>query len=372
MTVRFSNLTAQYLSVKDEFDHSLVEILLSGEFIGGRHVREFEVSFAEFVGVESCIGVANGTDALEIILEGALPKGSRVGVPANSFIATAEAVSRTGNTPVLLDVDETFNLSLASVSQAIEHKFVDAIIIVHLFGRPVSEDVISFLERSNLPFFEDCAQAHGAQVGGRNIGGIGVASSFSFFPGKNLGAFGDAGAICTSNAELAETFRRIRNHGRLGKFDHELIGRNSRLDAIQAAILRAKLSRLDEWTEARRANASLYRELLKENREVSVPLADELKMRSVYHHFVIRSQNRSGLINHLNGLGIETGIHYPETISNSQAYQNLPRPLTTKNADAFSKEILSLPIGEHLTPAEIRLVANEINEFTANSVGGRD
>lgn len=364
MNVRFSDLPAQYLQVKDRVDSDLAEILNSGGFIGGKYVDQFERDFAVYTGVSTAVAVGNGTDALEIILEGSLPKGSMVALPANSFIATAEAVSRSGHIPYLLDVDESYNISPLSAEQALRSVKLDAVILVHLFGRPVSESVIQIFKSHDVKIFEDCAQAHGAMLSGRMVGSIGEAAAFSFFPGKNLGAFGDAGGICTSSNELSARFRRVRNHGRLSKYDHEIIGRNSRMDSIQAAVLSAKLTLLGSWNDARRKNAEIYRRELSNLPNVILPLEDEDGMHSVYHHFVIRTSSRDELKQFLSQQGIETGIHYPDAISETPAYASRVGSSDLSNSERFSKSILSLPIAEHLSEAEITFVSEKIREFS--------
>lgn len=363
MQVKFSNLPAQYEGVKAEIDSGFEDITRTGAFIGGPSVESFEKDFAAYIGVEHCIGVANGTDALEIILEGSLRPGSVVGVPANTFIATAEAVVRAGHKLYLLDVDETYNLSLASVNRALNDNALDAIVLVHLYGRPVESHIISKLEAAGIAIFEDCAQAHGAKVEGIQAGALGQASAFSFFPGKNLGAFGDAGAICTSDGELAEKFRRLKNHGRLSKFDHDIVGRNSRMDAIQAVVLGAKLRLLDGWNHRRRANAQIYKELLGGLHTVKLQSEYNESLIHVYHHFVVRTMARDGLRDFLTSNGIESGIHYPQTIAQIGAFRGRalgPLPVT---ANSFSSQILSLPVAEHLGRREIEYVCHKVIQF---------
>lgn len=370
LLVKFSNLPAQYEKVRSKIDSGVEKIFETGAFIGGGAVSNFERDFAAYIGVNHCISVGNGTDALEIILEGSLRPGSVVGVPANSFIATAEAVIRAGHKVYLLDVDETYNLALDSLNKALEDKALDAVVIVHLYGRPVGPQVLNRLLEADVLIFEDCAQAHGASICGVRAGALGSASAFSFFPGKNLGAFGDAGAICTSDFELAERFRRLKNHGRLSKFDHEIVGRNSRMDAIHAVVLGAKLEVLDEWNNQRRLNASIYRERLEGLETIKLPAKDRDTEHSVYHHFVVRTKLRDSLQEFLKCNGIETGVHYPQSIHQTRALQGEtlgPDPVT---ANSFSSQILSLPVAEHLGRPEIEYVSIKIMEFERN-VGGQ-
>lgn len=369
LRVKFSNLPAQYERVRSKVDPAIAEIIRAGSFIGGHAVQSFERSFAEYVGLSQCIGVGNGTDALEVILEVSLRPGSVVGVPANSFVATAEAVTRAGHQVYMLDVDETFNVSIDSVNQALKANALDGVVIVHLFGRPVDSHVISRLIDAGIPIFEDCAQAHGATISGIRVGALGVASAFSFFPGKNLGAFGDAGAICTSDDELADSFRRLKNHGRLSKFDHDFIGRNSRMDAIQAVVLGAKLEVLDEWNDQRRHNASIYRKRLEGLGTIRLPVEDGDTGYSVYHHFVVRTEWRDMLQDFLKSNGIDSGIHYPESIHQTVAYRGKTLGPEPVNANFFSSQILSLPVAEHLGAREINYVCAKIIEFDRDMSG---
>ncbi|WP_306532889.1 DegT/DnrJ/EryC1/StrS aminotransferase family protein [Geobacter sp.] len=364
MPVKFLDLYSQYLTVKDEMDAAIASVIKESAFIGGKHVAEFEADFAAFHRVAHCVGVGNGTDALEIGIEACdLPGGSEIIVPGNSFIATAEAVTRSGHRVVFADVDPgSYTLTADAVTAKLSRNTA-AIIAVHLYGHPCDMDPLMNICRANgLKLIEDCAQAHGAEYKGRRIGGIGDIAAFSFYPGKNLGAYGDAGAITTQDEELALRARKIANHGRIAKYDHEFEGRNSRMDGLQAAILNVKLSRLEEWTARRIQVADYY---LQHLAGISGLILPERKAwaRQVYHLFVIRTQRRDALKAFLAEQGIETGIHYPIALPKLAAYAYLGAP----DAGAFYNQtdsmLLSLPIGEHIADEQAGRVVAAIREF---------
>ena len=287
--IKFLDLHAQYLGIKDEMDAAIAGVIADSAYIGGERVKKFEADFAAYIGAKHCIGVGNGTDALEIILSSlGLPKGSKVIVPANSFIATSEAVTNAGFEVIFADVKEDYTIKLEMVEG------VKAVICVHLYGLPCDMDEITaFCAKHSLALIEDCAQAHGAQYKGQKVGTFGNAASFSFYPGKNLGAYGDGGAITTNDDALAKKMRMTANHGRTGKYDHEFEGRNSRLDGLQAAVLGVKLPHLDSWLERRNSIAGVYlRELA--GTPLELPRAYDDR-RHVWHLFVIRTDRRDEL-----------------------------------------------------------------------------
>ena len=366
MTIQLVDLRKQYDSIKTEIDAAISEVLSKTSFIGGSYVKAFEDAFASFCGVRHCIGVGNGTDALFIALRCmGIGSGDEVIVPANSFIATAEAVTQTGARVVFADIDPlTYNVEAKRIEKKISQK-TKAIIPVHLYGQPADMDPILALARQHgLKVIEDAAQAHDAEYRGRRVGSIGDCACFSFYPGKNLGAFGDAGAIVTSDDRLARNARMFANHGRIDKYDHELEGINSRLDALQAAILTVKLKQLPRWSEARRRNAYLYTRLLAEAGFATPREIDGV--RAVYHLYVIRvpANLRGALQAHLQSRGISTGIHYPIALPNLKAYSYL-----NHSADAFpeatkaSREILSLPMYPELREDEIDYIRQAIDAF---------
>lgn len=362
--IKFLDLHAQYETIATEIDQAIASAIRRAAFIGGEDVAAFEREFAAFQQVEHCIGVANGTDAIEILLEAfAFPAGSEVIVPANSFIATSEAVTRMGHRVVFADVEpSTYTLDPEDVRRRITPR-TRAIIAVHLYGQPCDMSALrAIAEEHGLKLIEDAAQAHGAEYGGRRVGGLGDGATFSFYPGKNLGAYGDAGAITTQDAAIALKCRMIANHGRTGKYDHRFEGRNSRLDGLQAAILRVKLAHLPEWLEQRRRVAAAYGEALSGIKGIELPITAAGRLHA-YHLYVIRTDRRDELAAHLQQAGIQTGIHYPIALPKLAAYAYLNQadaPLFANRADST---LLSLPIGEHLTEEDARTVASTIRTF---------
>jgi dTDP-4-amino-4,6-dideoxygalactose transaminase len=370
MRVPFVDLAAQYRSIQAEIDPAISEVISETAFIGGKFVRRFEESFASFCGADHCIGVGNGTDAIFIALRAAgIGPGDEVITAANSFIATAEAITMTGARVVFVDCDPaTYNLDVIKVPGAVTAK-TKAIVPVHLYGQPADmESLKAIADRYGLLVVEDAAQAHGAELKGRRTGTFGQMGCFSFYPGKNLGAYGDAGAIITSDAGLAKECRMIANHGRIDKYDHDFEGVNSRLDGLQAAVLQVKLHHLEEWTEGRRAAADRYNELLR-NSGVITP-AEAEGCRHVYHLYVVRVANRDAVREKLKAAGIETGVHYPIALPNLRAYAYLAhRPEDFPAATACSREILSLPMFPELSDEQIQYVCRELANAVRESGG---
>ena len=276
--VKFLDLKSQYYSIKSEIDKAIQNVIENSAFIGGEHVAQFEDSFSNYVGAGYCVGVGNGTDALEIAIEALdMPIGSEIIVPANSFIASSEAVTRSGHKVIFVDIDtESYVVSIEDLKKRITPK-TKAIMAVHLYGHPCDMDELAKIAKEyNLYIIEDCAQAHGAEYKGKRVGGIGDIATFSFYPGKNLGAYGDGGVITTNNLELSVQCRKIANHGRIAKYDHEFEGRNSRLDAIQAAILSVKLKYLDSWIERRVQVAEQYLQGLDSIDNITLPIKKKM------------------------------------------------------------------------------------------------
>jgi dTDP-4-amino-4,6-dideoxygalactose transaminase len=365
--IKFLDLAAQYESLKTEIDSAIANVIQDTAFIGGKYVKKFEQEFADYIGAKFCIGVANGTDALEIAIEAAqFPPGSEIIVPGNSFIASSEAITRCGHKVVFADVDHgCYTLTAETVRSKITDR-TKAIIAVHIYGHPC--DMNALLEICNeggLILIEDCAQAHGAQYMKQSVGTFGHFAAFSFYPGKNLGAYGDAGALTTQDEELATRSRKIANHGRITKYDHEFEGRNSRLDGLQAAILSAKLPHLESWTQHRIKIANYYLVQLADIEGLILP---ERKpwARQVYHLFVVRSNRRDELKNYLAERGIETGVHYPIALPKLNAYSYLGVP----DNDAFYNQtdtaLLSLPIGEHIDMDMAGEVVSVVRNFFAS------
>lgn len=362
MHIRFLDLYKQHEAIKPELDDAIQRVIDESAFIGGRFVREFENSYAAYLNVQQCIGVGNGTDALEIALEAlALPSGSEVIVPANSFIATSEAVTRAGHRVVFCDVDP-ISLTLAP-EELLRHitPRTRAVIAVHLYGHPCDmASIMATAKAHDLWVIEDCAQAHGAEFQGNKAGTLGHIGTFSFFPGKNLGSLGDAGAIVTNSDELAHRCRMIANHGRQEKYEHIFEGRNSRLDGIQAAVLCVKLKYLDRWTDQRIDHAGHYHELLTLCPGIVLPEVHP-QCKHVYHLYVIRVPDRDNLRKSLSANGIETGIHYPVPLHRQPAYHHLGLPEgSLPVAEEASRTILSLPIYPEMTNEQIEAVCEII------------
>lgn len=361
--VKFLDLKKQYLSIKEEIDAAIEEVVSTTAFVGGTHVADFEKAFANYQGVSSCLGVGNGTDALEIGIEALnLPENSEILVPANSFIASAEAVTRTGHQVVFCDCNpRNYTLDIKDARRRIG-KNTRAIMAVHLYGHPCDMDgVLALAQEFGLKVIEDCAQAHGAMFNGVSVGGFGDFGSFSFYPGKNLGAYGDGGAIVSHDNRLIERCRMIANHGQLEKFEHEIPGRNSRLDGLQAAILSVKLRHLDAWIDRRNAIANRYRSSLSEVNEILLP-AQEGEVRHAYHLFVIRTSKRDSLRETLTQYEIQTGLHYPTSLPKLRAYLHLGQDQESMQANQMDKNLLSLPMGEHLEDAEVDQVIDALKK----------
>lgn len=365
MQIPFVDLKAQYQSIKDEIDTAIQQVINDTAFIGGKYVKKFEEEFAAFIGTEYCIGCANGTDALQITLKAlGIGQGDEVIVPANSFIATSEAVTAAGAQVVFCDVDnETNNLNPALLEQKVT-AHTKAVIAVHLYGHPADVDAIVEIARiHNLKIIEDAAQAHGAVYKGRKIGTLADAACFSFYPGKNLGAYGDGGAMVTNDQNLAKKMRMWANHGRLEKYNHEFEAYNSRLDGLQAAILSVKLNYLENWTKQRREIASFYTKELAAISDIILP-AEENSVESVYHLYVIKTRQRDQLQKYLKDRGIASGIHYPIGLPFLKAYEYLGHkpddfPVTASN----QHKLLSLPMFAELSEEQRAYIVKHIKKF---------
>lgn len=362
--VPFLDLRAPYLELQDEIDDAIGHVLGRGSFILGKEVDAFEHAFASYLGVHHCIGVGSGLDALHIAIRalGAGP-GDEVLVPANTYIATWLAVSYAGAVPVPIEPDtRTYTIDPDRIEAAITPR-TRGIIPVHLYGQSADMDpIFEIAHRRGLWILEDAAQAHGARYKGIRVGGLGDAAGFSFYPGKNLGAFGDAGAITTNNDEVADRVRVLRNYGSRVKYFNEVRGFNSRLDEIQAAVLRIKLAHLDNWNARRRAIATRYASSL-QGMELVLPFTS-IWNEHIYHLFVVRTQHRDALQEHLKARGIATLIHYPvpphlQTAYGDLGYSDGSLPI----AEAMHREVLSLPIGPHLSPDDVEAVIQAVREF---------
>lgn len=365
MKVPFLDLKAQYQSIGEEVREAVQRVMEQTAFAGGPFVEQFEKEFAAFCGCEYALGVSSGTSALWLALKALnVGPGDEVITVPNSFIATAEAISFCGATPVFVDVDErTYTMDPALVEQAIT-KRTKAIIPVHLFGQMADMDPIMEVAREHgLYVVEDACQAHGAEYKGRKAGSIGDAGCFSFYPGKNLGAYGEAGAVVTNNRGLAERIRMLRDHGQAKKYYHRLLGWNDRMDGIQAAVLSVKLRYLPEWNRARHAHAATYQRLLSGNIALSIPYEAPYGQH-VYHVYAIRTEQRDAMLEYLAKRDIACGIHYPVPIHLQEAYRFLglgegSYPV----AERCARQFLSLPMYPELTRQQIEYVARAIELF---------
>lgn len=371
MKVPFVDLAAQHAEIADEVRAGIEDVFARTAFVGGPEVSHFEREYAQYVGARHCVGVANGTDALELALRAVgVRAGGEVVLPANTFIATAEAVSRIGAVPVLVDVDdEHLLIDPAAVERAITPR-TQAVVPVHLFGQaaPV-EAVQQVCADAGVPVVEDAAQSQGARRHGRPAGSLGAAAGTSFYPGKNLGAAGDAGAVTTDDEAVAEQVRVLGAHGSPVKYVHDVIGVNSRLDTLQAVYLRAKLSRLEKWNELRRRAADGYAELLAGVPGVRAP-GTAPGNEHVWHLYVVRVADRDRVLDGLGELGIGAGIHYPTPVHLTKAYQGLGLGAGSfPVAEAAAREILSLPMHPHLTPEQQQHVVGALERLVSGNGG---
>jgi dTDP-4-amino-4,6-dideoxygalactose transaminase len=360
--VPFVDLRAHYSAIQHEVRPVIDEVLSSAQFVGGRYVERFEQEFAAYVGAKNAIGVGSGTSALEVSLKAiGVGVGDEVVVPANTFIATAEAVSNVGAIPVFADIEpQTFHINALSVEQVLTDR-TRCVIPVHLYGRAVDMTKLEELAKTHhFEIIEDAAQAHGAQRNGVRVGGSGRVTCFSFYPGKNLGAYGDGGMITTDDPNIAAKLRLLRDHGSPAKYEHSIVGTNSRLDAIQAAVLSVKLRHLDEWNDMRRKHAGRYMQLL-EGADLTLPRMGQDR-EHVFHLFVLRVRERNDMRAWLRGQGIEAGVHYPVPLHLTPAYQALGYPGngTFPISEAAAQEILSLPMFPELTSEQLSRTAEAV------------
>jgi len=364
--IPFGDLRLQYQAIKVELDNAVQSVLDSGWFILGKNVAAFESEFAAYCGAAFAVGVGNGTEALQLALMACgVGPGDEVITAPNSATFTALAITAVGAVPTFVDIHpEAYNIDPQRLEEAIGAR-TKAIMPVHLYGQPADMDpILDIARRHNLFVIEDAAQAHGALYKGRHVGTLGDVGCFSFYPSKNLGAFGDGGMVVTNNPEIADKVRMLRNGGQKSRYDHQLLGMNSRLDELQAAILRVKLRYLDKWNERRRHIAALYTALLGDSTvepPVEMPYA-----KHVYHLYVIRCKERAALQKYLAEQGVETAIHYPTPIHLQKAYRwlNLGRG-SFPIAEQYAEEVLSLPIYPELTDAKVRQIATYIRDWRA-------
>lgn len=362
MLIPFLNLRRLNKSIESSLYEAFSRVMDSGIFIMGRELESFESEFATYCGVKHCVGVGNGLDALTLILQAYdIGPGDEVLVPANTFIATWLSVSRCGARPVPIEPRlDTFNIDPHKVYSAITPK-TRAIIAVHLYGQPADMDALNQIAlECGLIVIEDAAQAHGARYKGRSTGSLSNSAAASFYPGKNLGALGDGGAVLTDDDHHAELVKKLRNYGSKSKYLHEVIGSNTRLDEMQAAFLRVKLSVLDQWNASRASIASQYANLLAEI-DIDLPIVAE-DLKPVWHQFVIRTRERAKLQFHLEKMGISTLIHYPIPPYKQDCYRHIDEA-SFPISNQLSNEVLSLPISPDLSNDEVEYVASKIREF---------
>lgn len=364
MNIPLLDLKGQYHAIKDEIDAAIQGVLENGQFILGPQVKALEHDIASYAGVPYAIGVGNGTDALVIALRACgIGPGDEVITSPFTFFASAESISAVGAKPVFADIDpDTFNMDVSKIEQAITPR-TRAIIPVHLFGQIADMDAIMYIaKKHDLMVIEDACQAMGAEYKGMKAGSFGHAACFSFFPTKNLGTYGDGGMIVTRDADIDKKARMLRAHGSVKKYYHEMIGYNSRLDELHAAILNVKFKYLDQWNDMRRHNAALYDELLKDSGVVTPYAAPYAK--HIYHQYVVQCDDRDGLTEALKAEGISTGVYYPLPLHLQDAYKGLGyKRGDMPYAEAACNRVLALPMYPELEPAQIKYVADAIKNY---------
>lgn len=363
--VPFADLHAQYLTIKAEIDAAIADVIRTSGFIRGPYVDKFEAAFADMMNAKHCVSCANGTDSLYIAMHAlGVKPGDEVIAPAHSWISTTETITQAGGKVVFCDTDPaTHTIDVSKLPALVTPRTV-GIIPVHIYGQPADMDpIMSIAHQHGLWVVEDCAQAHLARYKGQMVGTFGNAASFSFYPGKNLGAMGDAGAVITNDSELARRMTMFARHGGLTKGDHQIEGINSRLDGLQAAILSVKLPHLLQWTRRRQEIAGNYQDLLAGVAGVTLPTVAEGR-EPVWHLYVIRHERRDALASHLQSLGIHTAINYPVALPFLPAYRGLGHgEADFPNAHRDQSRILSLPIFPEMTPAQMHAVAAGIRSF---------
>jgi len=365
MKVPVLDLKAEYAELRDEILPALERVCESSAFVLGPEVEAFEREFADFCGVKHCVALSTGTAALHLgLLALGVQPGDEVITSPNTFLATAEAITYCGAVPFFVDIDPaTGNLDPNLIERAVSPR-TRAILPIHLYGRPADMDAIrEVASRHSLRILEDAAQAHGARYRGRRVGGIGHAAAFSFYPTKNLGAYGEGGALTTDDDQIAKFVRAARNHGQTARYEHEFVGYNNRLQGFQGAVLRIKLRRLYAWTQRRQEIAHAYRKSLAGAR-VEMPV-DDPRDECVYHQFVIYTDNRNAVVSQLAAREIETVIHYPKPVHLQPAYSSLGLPPgTLPKVERACDRVLSLPVHPWLTNEQVNYVANAVREVT--------
>jgi len=364
VNIPFIDLKAQYLTIKDEIDQAIKAVIEKSAFAAGPFVKSFEGHFADRHQAKYCVGVNSGTSALHISMWAlGLGPGDEVIVPTNTFFASAEAVSLCGAIPVFVDCEPLyFNIDPRQIEKAISRK-TKAILPVHLYGQAAGmEEITAIAHKHRLLVIEDCAQAHLTEYKKKMVGTFGMCGCFSFYPGKNLGAYGEGGAVLTNDESLCKKIQALRDHGSSQKYYHDYVGHNYRMEGIQGAVLDVKLKHLEDWTQKRRRNADLYRKYLSGIKEVEFP-QEMPDGRHVYHLFVVKVTQRTELIEYLKINGISTGIHYPVPCHLQKAYAHLPQKTTLPISEKLADNILSLPMFAELSEDDIRYVCEKIKDF---------
>ncbi|MGD9153205.1 MAG: DegT/DnrJ/EryC1/StrS family aminotransferase [Gammaproteobacteria bacterium] len=365
MKIPIVDLNAQHQQIQNELEKAIDCVIKKGDFISGDLINKFEENFARFCNVKYAVGCSSGTSALHLaLLSCGIKAGDEVITTPHTFIATAEAISQVGAKPIFVDINaQTFNIDPNKIEQAITKK-TKAIIPVHLYGQCADmQPIIKIAKKYKLKIIEDAAQAHGASYNHQNAGSFGDTACFSFYPGKNLGAFGDAGIVVTNNKALAEKMRVLANHGRKAKYEHSILGYNYRLDTIQAAILNIKLKHLSKWNKARKRIAEVYNKKLASILELSLPTVQN-NNEHVYHLYVIKTKQRNKLQKYLSQKGIATGIHYPIPLHLQKAYSFLGHKKGDfPEAEKIAKQILSLPMHPYLNQQQQSFIVKNINHF---------
>lgn len=360
--IPFLDLQAQYQSIREEIDSAISQVISASAFIGGPFLNAFEEDFRRYCGTAEAVGVSNGTDAVRLaLLACGVGPGDEVITVPNTFIATTEAVTMIGAKIKFVDVESTtLNMDPRQLERAVTNR-TKAILPVHLYGRPADMDpILAVARKRDLKVVSDAAQAHGAMYRSRGIGTMGDAATFSFYPGKNLGAYGDAGAVVTNDPEIARRVRLLRDHGRTRKYEHELEGFNCRMDGLQGAILSVKLRHLERWTDLRRRHAARYSSLLQGIASLRTPL-EASDSKAVYHIYAIETERRDEIQHFLRSQHIETGIHYPIPLHLQPAYSYLRLGRGSfPVAESLAERMLSLPIFPEMTDSQITRVANAV------------
>jgi dTDP-4-amino-4,6-dideoxygalactose transaminase len=363
--VPFVDLHAQHDPCAQEMHQAIDRVISAGDFILGKDVKEFEEEFARYCGTKFAVGVDSGISSLELAMRAlGIGAGDEVITVSHTFIATVSSVTFTGATPVLVDIDPaTYNIDPAKIEAAITPR-TKAILPVHLYGQPVEiEPILAIAGKHKLAVIEDACQAHGAKLNGKRAGSLGEAGCFSFYPAKNLGAFGDGGILTTNNSQLAEKVRMLRNYGQREKYHHVFPAFNRRLDTLQAAVLRIKLKHLDAWNDSRRNAARLYDSLLKDIPGVTIP-AVAPQREHAYHLYVIQHPKRDALAAHLNKNGVATGLHYPVPVHLQECYREEPwAKVSLPVTENLASRILSLPMFPGISEAQVRQVCARVAQF---------